>query len=401
MEQKKILLASYGGGHCEIIKPVARACLKGGFDTHILGLTTAYSELQDAGFQPLSILELIESDDKAFLDIIRPFLPKVSHSRIPTTHTELYYCFGFRELCLNHGQKRALKILQDKGRFAFEPIAGMQRFLRKLRPDLVITTTSPRSELALLKAANRESIPSIAIGDLFLEAETWILAGDYADYLAVLSDAVAENLEKKSIKLPKIVVTGNPAFDSLAPLQRASNLRSELRKKLQIENKKIILWPLASSEKSMIGRPFISPSLIVNYLEEFCQHNSEFYYIVRPHPNTQITINTKLNHGMVGSLGLSADESILVADIVFVEASTLGLQAALLGRSVICIGHADFVIYPKYGLAKSVNTVKEALEYVCTENKETHIVDFGMPPLGSATNNVMNLVYEILENQEN
>ena len=62
------------------------------------------------------------------------------------------------------------------GRKAFKPTAAMARYLKKTRPDIVVATTSPRFELALLQAARHSGIPSLAIGDLFLVQEReWIL----------------------------------------------------------------------------------------------------------------------------------------------------------------------------------------------------------------------------------
>lgn len=83
---------------------------------------------------------------------------------------------GLRDLARDLGREAALERVRQTGRTAFEPVDVMRRYLRQTRPDIVITTTSPRFECALQKAARLEGIPGLAVGDLFLVDERdWIL----------------------------------------------------------------------------------------------------------------------------------------------------------------------------------------------------------------------------------
>lgn len=389
-------LACYGGGHAQMIGAVAKGMARRGLSPTVLGFTTAYGALQKIGIEALSVEAVVEDDDEPFLEAMVPFLESENHPEITRRQSRAYFGLGFRDLVTRHGWTNGLAMVEEMGRKAFEPTSVMARFLARIDPDIVVTTTSPRFELATLKAANALKIPSLAIGDLFLVKEAdWILGSDYARYICVLNEIVADRLKDGGFQPENIRITGNPAFDALAPNETDEERRLTVRHQLGLDGKTVILWPAPGSSVSMIGRPFIDPGNVVTVLEDFCLSDPSFAYVFRAHPNHPYSIDRRLSGGFIDNGSLTAEEALLVADVVCVEASTMGLQAALRGLPVICIGYSDYVVYPEFGLAQGVDTLEQAIAILRTRDFKPPL-EISLPPLGSATENVLQFVEDIL-----
>jgi len=390
------LLASYGGGHAQIIAALANGFIARGDRPEVIGFTTAHAELRRQGIaaQPVSAL-LDPTEDAEWLALAGELTGDTSHPDIPPEETRAYFAIGLRDLADHEGRVAAIARVRAEGRTAFEPVQAMRRHLRRTRPDIVVTTTSPRFELALQKAARLEGIPSLAVGDLFLVKErAWILQPGYGEHLAVLSGEVARSLIDAGFPEDRIRITGNPAFDRLEPRADDGERRAALRAELGLADKTVILFPTAGASVSMIGRPFLDLTEVVAVLEAFCKERPAYSYVVRPHPNRSDSLPPGTRHGVLDD-GLSPEDAILVSDIVLVEASTMGLQAALTGKPVICIGFADYVLYPGFGLGQAAATLDEAVDMLRADRVQLRF-DFEMPVLGTATANVLDLVDDIL-----
>lgn len=391
------LLASYGGGHAHIIEIVGRALLAADYDVNMIGFTTAYRTLKRANL-PVKSIEalLIEEEDRDYIDEVQKFLPSDIHPDVSNKETEAYFALGFRDLCEQFGRDEAIKRTKRLGRKAFEPVLSMERYLRNTKPDVVITTTSPRFELAMLKAARNLGIPSVAIGDWFLVQEReWILNGKYADHLCVLTQSMVGQFLEEGLKGTTLHATGNPAFDALVVPGGKRQRRIDLRNKMRVEGKTVILWPAAGSDEAMGGQKFATPEEVVEVMEAVCCTNSDYSYVMRPHPNHPFEMPDNAMNGIISPPGLSAEDALLMADLVCVEVSTMGLQAALIGKPVICVGFADYVNYPKYGLATAAETLEE-MATILIEKSYSEPTDLDMPPLGTATENVLKVIETVL-----
>lgn len=394
------LLGSYGGGHAQIIAALATGFIARGDRPDVIGFTTAHAELHRQGIAARPVSALLDPDEDAeWLALAGKLTRDISHPDIPREETCAYFAIGLRDLARETGRATAIARVRAEGRTAFEPVQAMRRYLRRTRPDIVLATTSPRFELALLKAARLENIPSLSVGDLFLVDERpWILGSEFSENLAVLSAEVARSLIDDGFPEGCIRVTGNPAFDRLKPRADDGERRAALRADLGVQDKTVILFPVAGGSMSMDGRPFLDAPEVVATLEAFCDEVPAYSYLIRPHPNRPITLPSGMRHGVLDD-GLSPEEAILVSDIVCVENSTMGLQAALIGKPVICIGFADHVLYPDFGLGQVAATLDEAVNMLRAgrEAGEATIKGpFEMPPLGTATANVLEFVDEII-----
>jgi hypothetical protein len=382
-----------------MLAPVARALRARGVEVDLIGFTTGRAYFERAGLEANSAVALLDPDPEAdapWLSAARPFLGQ-SHPEIRPEETEAYFTVGMRDLGERIGLDAAVALVAAIGRKAFEPVAAMERYIQRTRPDLVVSTTSPRFELALLRAARRQGVPSVALGDLFLiDEREWILSGDYADHLAVISPVVAEALKRDGLTGVQTHVTGNPAFDSMLPGPQDAERRASLREKLGLSGRTVILWSATQlGAVALDGRPYALPEQVVEAMERICARDPDFAYLLRPHPNAPFGMPEGARNGLLDHGLLEAMDAILVADVVCTEVSTMGLQAALLGKPVVCVAFPDEAGYPHYGLAQIAQTLDDAVEMIAARRYGVPADQFTMPPLGSAVDNVVRLLDDV------
>lgn len=359
------LLLSYGGGHAVVMIAVARELSQRGVPYDLLGLTTAYATFHRAGLPAMDVTSLVDEQlDGDALQQVKPYLPKQGHADISDTQTHAYFALGYADLTAKFGIEEAKTRLKRDGRKAFEPVSIFQRWYHSNRPSVVVATTSPRFELAALRAARRESIPSLAIGDQFLTGQAdFIVSGDYADHLVLLSEEVEGNLRREGLSQPRVHLLGNPAFDSLAPRSDDAKRREKLRARLGFEGKRVLFWPLGGGRRSGSGELLLSPTQVREMLEEIAHEDSDLRYLLRPHPNWPVDVDSS-NKGCMCPDDFSPEDCLLVADLVVAESSTLGLQAVLKGIPTISFGHADYNVYPRYGWASIAGNSEELRDLV-------------------------------------
>lgn len=359
---KRPFLLSYGGGHASIVVAVANELMARGTPFDLCGLSTARAAFERAALEPMSLDRLDREYGPCYLD--KPSLataPASNHPDITDAETAAYYAIGLCDLAERIGHEAAMRRFYEQGRKAFEPVLWFEKVFGKLAPSVLVTTTSPRYELAAIKAARRLGIPSIAIGDMYLVAEQdWILAGEYADYLTVISQTVADMLTAAGGLSSRCEVLGNPAFDELAPRPDDESARNRIREELGIGERTCILWPLGGAQDEVAGRHLLTSKEAVAFLETVCAADPSLTYVIRPHPNWQMADET-FAHGCIHS-GNDLRDALLACDVVAVEASTVGLQAVLFGRPAICYNFADYVLYPRFGWASEASSLDEMRE---------------------------------------
>lgn len=395
----KPLILTYGAGHAQISAAVGKAFIASGIEPHIVGLTTARKFLEDQGLRVKSILDLIDpKEDAAYLKAVEPFVGNDSHPSITAEETQAYLALGLHGLAATHGLEEALRIFSEKGRKCFEPVSIMRRYIQQVDPDVVITTNSPRFELAMLKAAKSLSVPSLAVSDFFLQSDdkSWILGDVYADHLTVIHDSVKQTLLAEGLRTTQVHVTGNPAFDSLAPCPTDQARRTELRQTHNLTGKTVVLWPAAASTHTYNGLRLTPPEEVCQALEPLCQAAGDVTYILRPHPNFPFDLPQTAENGILDFGLLSVDDAILVSDVVLTEVSTVGLQSCLKNKPVICVGFEDYALYPKYGWANSVETWGDAVKMIADKTYKLPQNMDGLN-LGTAAQTVVDLAVDLMD----
>lgn len=242
---RKALFACYGGGHVSMVLPIARQLLeRGDWDVRVLGLTTAGQRLSDARIPFLGFADLFArfGSDRARRHGER-LLGDASHPLVPRDESIAYMGTCYTELEDQVGTEEAALRYAQQGRAAFLPVEMMRKWLESEAPDVFFATTSPRAEKAGFQAARELSIPSIAIIDFHRPPKQWLM-GESAtgDRLCVANKASAEFFLANGRSNNELVITGNPAFDSLADPQLLDETKQIVAQREWPANELRILW---------------------------------------------------------------------------------------------------------------------------------------------------------------
>ena len=353
---KRVLLATYGGGHVASLLPLAqRLRVDPQLELHCLGFTTARAALTAAGFDCLGAADLLSADDGPWLERARPLLEQPQHPDVTPADALAYYALGLKDLAIDLELESALALVQRQGRRCFNPVHSMKRLLQRLRPQLLITSTCPRSELALQRAAHGLGIAGLAVGDLFLQDEApYVCASDYASDLSVIAEPVRQQLAEAGCG-SRIHIGGNPAFDSLLdPQHRAAAQR--FREQLGLTSSQhLLLWACHPAVEAFTGRVFVDPAAMLSALEDYAGSRADVRLLIRQHPSAPLFApGQEVRGGWICPTELPIETCLQAVDQVIVEVSTVGLQAALLGKSLVTIRAAGSPPYAELGLALDV-----------------------------------------------
>jgi len=375
----KVLLTCYGGGHAQIIAQLWDRLVKLGHDVEVIALTMAYPALKASGYRPSSVQQLLNPRHATWARFAEHNMGAV-HPNLTFEDSLAYHAIGLADLALRFGVDEAKHQFQQHGRLAFLPLESWREYLSQQCFDVLVATTSPRFECAALMAARELGIPQLAVGDWFLLHEKeWICAPGYAENIAVLSSAVEQFLKEEGYS-GKIVVTGNPVFDRLA-----------VSCGMQKTQKRVFLWAAATG-KLPDGRSFITHHDALEILERCFSQYPNWSYVYRLHPNDPWSPNPKLKYGEIDPGEQTIEEVIANSTVIGTEVSTVGLQAAALGKPVVSVGFEDYVRYEKFGISKHFNFLHDALAELDLIAEQT------LTPwksLGRATQNVVNQIIEL------
>lgn len=348
--------------------PVAQAMSQLGFEVKLLALTTAGSFLEGRGvpyFGYRDFPEATNPDVRRYgVELAGP--PPTEPPRVPYEESVAYLGINFLDLVESLGEPEARVRYATRQRQAFLPIAAMRRLLERERPDLVVITSSPRSEKALAVAATQLRVPVVCMVDLFdvhgMPTEQY--AG-YADRFLVLNEAVRESFLAKGCRPEQVVVTGNPAFDRLLDKDMQAAGTALRRARRWAPDERIVLWasqvePAIHPFTGAPGDPSL-PTRIEKELRNFVGRHDGARLIVRYHPSDP----TPFVEGPRTEFSpLSEDLGALLhaVDIVVVMTSTVGLEAAIVGKPVVSVDCSVFspgVQYMAAGVSDGVATPEE------------------------------------------
>lgn len=393
----KVLLACYGGGHVQSLIPVASALATDSrFELTVIGFTTARAAFERAGITVSGYTVLEKYIDESICEGVNEYIEKVSHPDITLDETIAYFRVGIHDLILEYGRNNALKMIGESGRSEFMPVSTFTSYLKELNPDLVVTSTSPRSELALQRAAKSMGITGLAISDLFLQHEAKYLCDDsYAPHITVIAEYVEKFLRSSGCCKSSIHVTGNPAFDSIFTKESKEN-GYKLRNKINLNSSdKLITWIGTPAIVSLVGKKFIENKKIIDYLESFCERNVGYRFAFRPHPNLPVDLPDDLKHGVLLGKNFTIESVLWASDMVVLETSTVGMQAALIGKPVVTIAADDYPPYAQLNLATDISSLSY-LDVALNEMVLPDLNKLGPAGLGDACQRVIETIENIL-----
>ncbi len=327
----RVLCVTYGAGHALIIANLVPELKKRGHEVVVFGLTTAAGLLSRKGIDSLGYVHFVDENDEQAMAIGRQMAEcSPQHPDVRSGETEAYLGVGYSELVADHGKTEAARIFSEKGRQAFLPKRFLKRVIERVDPDLVITTNSPRSEQAAIEVADELGVPSVVIVDLVISTDRERIARPgFGSKLCVIGEVVKGILVSLGRRPDEVVVTGNPAFDDLGDpdIERAAR---QMRADKGWGDDKVVLW--ASQPEP--ADPQWGAKLAVG-LAGLIGTKPGWRFVYRPHPNEgpdctapATGIETSGQDDYLPALLKAIDAAVVVS-------STIGLQAALLGKPLV------------------------------------------------------------------
>ncbi|WP_225580910.1 UDP-N-acetylglucosamine 2-epimerase [Acidovorax sp. ACV02] len=354
--------------------PVVRAlrAIRPNVHVDLIALTTAKSAAAAAGERSLAFCDLMHLADEPFAKEWGERLTVGNtHPAVDPAETAAYMGVNYWDLTRQHGADGARVLYAREGRYGFYPIHFFRRVVACLSPDVVVATNSPRSEHAALDAAMDAGIPTLSMIDLFAMAgDPYLRRARHADRVTVMLPQVRDNLVTAGMEASRIVVTGNPAFDSLFdPAQRQAAM--ELRRSLGWDGLKIFLWAgiieRLPSEGGAVAPGTAFGEAVEAVLRRWCARRPDVAAIVRYHPNEAHHFAAQPPQERVHLSRPLRDPlhpQILSARTVLVTGSTVGVEAASAGVPVLSLessGSNSVMSYEKLGISRGVPSL-EALE---------------------------------------
>jgi hypothetical protein len=358
---RKILFVAYGGGHISMVLPVMQQLrlLDPKVSCVLLALTTGYALAQKAGEQPLGYRDFLHLvDAKAALQWGEALLGGNSSPDVSREESVAYLGINYLDLIAQHGEAGAAQVFSEKGRYGFAPLRFMTSLMHELKPDVVVTTNSPRSEEAALTVAVARGIPSVGMVDLFgLDTDPYSLRDVKPDFTCVLADSVRERLVARGFAGDGVKVTGNPGFDGLFTPQNRDLAHAFLARKGWL-GKDVIFnagsWEPVAHPDTPIPAGLTFPVEIEGILRRYVSNRPNTVLIQRYHPGDWFKY-PRLPEEADIHFSEPPNEPIhplLIASSVVVNTnSTLGLEAAVLGKPVISIENSPSV-HHWFSLAK-------------------------------------------------
>lgn len=337
---KTVLFVSYGGGHVRMVIPVARELMRLGIARPVvLALTTAADIARQAGLEVLQFRDFIDSTDTQALEYGRQLIQTLSGDVVDPEESRAYMGMSYADLVHEVGEQEASSRFARQGRQAFLPVRTLARILGRLRPALVVVTSSPRAERAAVLAAREASIPAVCMVDLFaIDEIAWIGAPRYADRLCVLNEAVRQSLVRAGRLDSEIVVTGNPAFDALFASEVIRSGR-ELRTRMGWQGRQVILWasqiePAINPFNGLPGDPAF-PAKVLAELVRLVQSHPDWVLCVRPRPGEARPQFPEHSRILLTGQDQPLHPLLHACDLVISLSSTVGLEGKLAGARVV------------------------------------------------------------------
>lgn len=406
---KKIFLVVYGGGHAKLLLPIIQRLISDKkFEIEILALTTAFNFFKDRKIPVNGYKDYQALLKRDINNLGEKILNKSQLSNdVQLDESIAYHGINYLDLIIQFQEEKAQKIWKKYGRQGFYPINFFIKLLKHIKPDIVISTNSPRSEKAALRAAKELNIPSICLVDLFgVQEINWLKEDGHGSKICVIDERVKQFLIENGRKKDQIVVTGNPAFDDINSKQNIDS-GMQLRKKYEEKYKDSFLILYASQvepknypSKNLIGDPDL-PKKIEKKLRNYVKQNRKVNLFVRYHPSQNQTF-IKEERVFQSLNNDNLYELLHCVDCVVVASSTVGYEAYLAGKELISLNFSMFsddAPYAKLGFSKGIDEIEElkiCLDEIANQrlDKKRNISKINKEE--SSTNKVFNVINELI-----
>jgi hypothetical protein len=348
----KVLFVSYGGGHIGMVLPVMREleALLPGVQSPLMALTTGHLKAKSTRSDALGYKDFLHLVDAG---AARAWGERLSEGNtspdVPRDETIAYLGINYLDLIAQHGEAGAAELYRTQGRYGFRPLHFMREVMNAVQPDAVVATNSPRSERTALDVAAERGLPAIGMVDLFgLDSDTYVLHEPKPAWTCVISEGVRQRLIARGFPAGGVVVTGNPAFDGLLSRTNEEKARNFIDHQ-GWQGLTPILWaghlePVEASEPMFAGS--LLGIAVERLLRDLVRDRDNLALIVRYHPNEWHHFPRAPEQHRVHFSKPSEEPVhplVLASRAVVVQNSTVGLESAIAGRSVVSLEFADTV----------------------------------------------------------
>lgn len=370
----RILAVSYGAGHINMVIPVVQELQSRGHNISLLALTTAHGPAARAGLNPLGFRDVLRSSDCLAQEWgHRLAAGNASHPDVHPKETPAYLGLNYAELIESNGEEGARRLFAEHGRQAFLPLASLRRVFEATKPDLVVATSSPRSERASILIAGEMGIPSLVLCDFMPQSELeWLKSPAYGTRLCVMSQGVKARLVESGRLPGQVAVTGNPAFDSAFDLDAPTLGTAWRRRHGYSESDRVALFASQPDREPNRGARAAAELSVA-------AAKAGWKLAVRPHPNEEFDNSLMPPDTAISGPSESVWEALCGCDGCIVISSTVGIQALLLGKPMSVYDtpvNADPAPYPAMGLGGVGRLPAEVFESLGGQSPGQ---DFGMP----------------------
>lgn len=372
---KKVFLVTYGGSHAKMIHAVATALQeRPSVEPIVLALTTAKHYFEKNSYhRVLTYRDFSHLADASYVEYGK-ILAEKYHTEgvgIDFQDSVAYLGINFRELVEKFGEKAAYGKLAEDGRHAFLPIAFMDRVLDEVKPDVVVSTNSPKSERAVVNAAKARGIPTVSIVDLFGDGDFYVPEGNK---ICVLSNITKQFYLDAGVPEHMVKVTGNPMFDKLYQTRKSQANQTSPDKGTEQEGP-ALLWCDQPGNwlKDRSKMHTYSEADTVRCLNSICNAALQAGFgsvYIRPHPSQDRSIfsrflTTTNDPRIVDGSEVDLYELLYEVDAMATRTSTTALEALLLNTPVLLLSDpAEYqpLKFVQYGLALESKGLPELYE---------------------------------------
>ena len=405
---KTVLFVTYGNGHVTKVSPVIAALREQGIPVVVMALTLGLKQAEALGLNPVSYRDFLHLVDiEQALRFGRELLAANTHPDVDESESVAYLGINFLEWVNEFGLQEAQRRFAAGGRRSFLPLGFIGKVIDELRPGLIISTASPRSEQAAIEAGVIRRIPTLTMMDLFaLPHDNFRRNTVFADRITVLSEFARSNLLDAGIDASRVVVTGCPAYDKLFDPAQA-NAGADWRRSMGWQGKRVVMWA-GNLEEAAANVPaeYLGIGLgvlVEKQLRAWVASHQDAALLVRYHP-TQYHLFPNLDaHERVyvsNPLLDALHPQLHAVDCVVTQTSTVGFVGVLIGKRLLALSFSPMAInvdfdYGKLGLGESIASL-DALLPALNQQVKAPAAQGMLPPPGKATPRVMQQVMSLL-----
>ena len=403
-----VLFVTYGNGHVAKVAPVVAALRERGLVVVVMALTLGLKQAQAMGLNPVSYRDYLHLvDTERALAFGRELLVGNNHPDVDASESVAYLGINFLDWVERFGLQQAQQLYAAGGRRTFLPLNFIGKVIDELRPNLIISTASPRSEQAAIEAGAARGIATMTMMDLFaLPHDNFRRNTVFADRITVLSEFARSNLVDAGVDADRIAVTGCPAYDKLFdPVQAQAG--ADWKRSMGWQDKRVVMWA-GNLEEAAPNVPahYLGAGLgllVERQLRAWVAANESLALVVRYHPNQYHLFPDLGAQDRVYTSNPRQDAlhpQLHAVDCVVTQTSTVGFEAVLIGKRLVALSFSPWAInfdfdYGKLGLGESVSSLDELTAVLNRENAPPIAAGL-LPPQGPATPRVLQHVMQLL-----